>query len=183
MQPTDQTSTGSCVKIHPFVEHNNCALTGFGVALERKHDLRSSVPSRCNIFSHVACVFFRVDTETSGQTEIANLKLAVGVNEQVTRLKITMQDVGAVDVLQATENLVDEGLEVGVGQRLARTNDGGKIALHELWSNCQRSVLYSCSALPNVLLTLVQVGLIEVVRSRNVHVVQACDVPMATEML
>jgi hypothetical protein len=100
--------------------------------LERKHDLRGSVPSRCNIFSHVACIFFRVDAETSGQTKIADLKLAVGVNEQVTRLKITMQDVGAVDVLQATENLVDEGLEVGVGQRLARTNDSGKIALHEL---------------------------------------------------
>jgi len=44
-----------------------------------------------------------------------------------------MQDVGAVDVLKATENLVDKGLEVGVGQRLTRTDDGSKIALHELW--------------------------------------------------
>ena len=79
--------------------YSNCAHTSFGVALERKHNLRSSVPSCCNIFSHVACIFFRVDTETSGQTEIANLKLAVGVNEQVTRLKITMQNIGAVDVL------------------------------------------------------------------------------------
>lgn len=52
-----------------------------------------------------------------------------------------MQDIGAVDVLKATENLVDKGLEVGVGQRLARTDDGSKIALHELWRNCQRSVL------------------------------------------
>lgn len=43
-----------------------------------------------------------------------------------------MQDVGAVDVLQATENLVDKGLEVGIGQRLARTDDSSKIALHEL---------------------------------------------------
>jgi hypothetical protein len=32
-------------------------------------------------------------------------------------------------------------------------------------------------------LTLVQVGLVEVVRPRDVHVVQACDVPVATEML
>ena len=183
MQPTDQTSTGSCVKIHPFVEHNNCALTGFGVALERKHDLRSSVPSRCNIFSHVACVFFRVDTETSGQTEIANLKLAVGVNEQVTRLKITMQDVGAVDVLQATENLVDEGLEVGVGQRLARTNDGGKIALHELFRLDVSMISFVLGCTLILSLTLVQVCLIEVVRSRNVHVVQAGDVSVAAEVL
>jgi hypothetical protein len=43
-----------------------------------------------------------------------------------------MQYVGAVNVLQATENLVDEGLEVSVGQRLARTNDSSKITLHEL---------------------------------------------------
>ena len=112
--------------------YSNCAHTGFGVALERKHNLRGSVPSCCNIFSHVACVFFRVDAETSGQTKITNLKLTVGVNEQVTRLEITMQDVGAVDVLQATENLVDKGLEVGIGQRLARTDDSSKIALHEL---------------------------------------------------
>jgi hypothetical protein len=111
--------------------------------LERKHDLRSSVPSRRNIFSHVACILFGVDAETSGQTEIANLELTVGVDEQVTRLEITMQNVGAVNVLQATENLVDEGLEVSVGQRLARTDDGSKIALHELWRNHQQSVLSS----------------------------------------
>ena len=183
MQPTDQTSTESCVRGFSFMKYNDCAPTGFGVALEGKHDLRSSVPSCCNVFSHVACIFFRVDAETSGQTEIANLKLAVGVNEQVTRLKITMQDVGAVNVFQATENLVDEGLEVGVGQRLARTNDGSKIALHELWRNYQQSILSWYSTIPKNLLTLVQVGLVEVVRSRNVHVVQACDVPVTTEML
>lgn len=42
-----------------------------------------------------------------------------------------MQDVGGVNVLEAAENLVDERLEVGIGQWLARANDGCQVALHE----------------------------------------------------
>ena len=44
-----------------------------------------------------------------------------------------MQHVGGVDVLEAAEDLVDEGLEVGVGERLAGADDGREVALHELW--------------------------------------------------
>ena len=44
-----------------------------------------------------------------------------------------MQHIGRVDVLQAAQDLVDEGLEVGVGEGLAGADDGGQIALHELW--------------------------------------------------
>lgn len=44
-----------------------------------------------------------------------------------------MQDVGGVNVLQAAENLVDEGLEVGIRQWLARANDGRQVTLHEFY--------------------------------------------------
>ena len=108
------------------------ALTGFGVALERKHDFRCSVPSCRNIFRHVSCVFLRVDAETPGQTEIANLELAIGVNEQVARLEITVQHVSTVDVLETAEDLVNEGLEVRIGQGLTGADDSSKIALHKL---------------------------------------------------
>lgn len=107
------------------------ARTGFRVRLEAEHDFRRSVPSRCNVFGHVSCVLFRVHTEASRQTEIANLELAVGVDEQVAGLQVTVEDVCGVYVLQTAENLVNEGLEVCVGQWLSTANDGGEITFHE----------------------------------------------------
>jgi hypothetical protein len=44
-----------------------------------------------------------------------------------------VEDVCAVDVFQAAEDLVDKGLEMGVCEGLAGTDDGCQIALHELW--------------------------------------------------
>ena len=43
-----------------------------------------------------------------------------------------------MDVLEAAEDLIDEGLEVGIGKWLARADDGSKITLHEFceWSDC-----------------------------------------------
>ena len=106
--------------------------TGFGVALEAQHDLRSPIPSRSDIFSHVARILFGVLGESSCQTKVANLELAVGVNEEVARLKISMEDVGRVNVLQTAQDLVDKGLEVGVCEWLTRADDRSQITLHEL---------------------------------------------------
>ena len=89
--------------------------TGFCIALEAQHNLWRAIPSRCDVFCHVACVLFGIDGEASCQTKVGNLQLAVGIDEQVTRLQITMKDVGRVDVLETAKYLVNEGLEVGVG--------------------------------------------------------------------
>lgn len=89
--------------------------TGFSVALEAEHNLWCSVPSRCDVFSHVPCIFFRVNTETSRQTKISNLQLAIGIDQQVAGLQVTVQDIGAVNVFETAQDLVDEGLEVGIG--------------------------------------------------------------------
>lgn len=107
--------------------------TSFGVALEAKHNLGRAVPSRGHIFRHVTCILLRVDGEASGETKIANLQLAVGVDEEVSGLQVTVEDIGRVDVLETAENLVDKRLEVGVGQGLAGSDNGSEVALHELY--------------------------------------------------
>ena len=97
-------------------------LTGFCVALEAQHDLRGAVPSRRNILGHVPGVLFRVDGETSREAKVANLELTVGVDQKISGLQVTMQHVGRVDVLQAAKCLVDERLEVRVGEGLLRAD-------------------------------------------------------------
>ena len=108
--------------------------TGFCVALEAQHDLGRSVPPSGNVFGHVSCVLLWVHGEAPGQAKVADLELAVGVDEQVAGLEIAVEDVGRVDVLQTAQDLVDEGLEVCVGERLAGADDGSQIALHKLWA-------------------------------------------------
>ena len=110
--------------------------TGFGVVLEGQHDFGSTIPSCGNVFRHVTSVLLRIDGETARKTEIANLELAVGIDQQVTGLKITVKHVCRVDVLEAAENLVDEGLEVSVGKWLAGPDDSSEIAFHQL---CKRN--------------------------------------------
>jgi len=72
-----------------------------------------------------------------------------------------MQDICAVDVFQAAQDLVNEGLEMGVSQRLTRADDCGQVTLHKFY---------------------VQIGLVEVVRPWNVHVVQTYNVPVPAEV-
>ena len=75
---------------------------------------------------------YRSRLKSSCQTEIANLELTIGVNEQVARLEITVQHVSTVDVLETAEDLVNEGLEVRICQGLTGADDSSKIALHKL---------------------------------------------------
>src|SRR5271155_3983468 len=94
-------------------------LTSFSVTLEAEHDLWCAIPPSCNILGHITSVLFRILRETSGEAEIANLQLAIGIDEQIAWLEISVQHVCRMNVLQSTENLINERLEVGVGQRLA----------------------------------------------------------------
>lgn len=159
--------------------------TGFGVALEAQHNLGRAVPARRHVLSHVARVLLRVHRKTTSQSKIADLELAVGVDEQVARLEVAVQHVGRVDVLQTAQDLVDEGLEVGVGEGLAGADDGGQIALHELWGEsalfvgwvvlCAGHCWRGGEGRGASVRTLVEVALVEVVRAGDVHVVETCD--------
>lgn len=135
-------------------------VNGLCVALEAEHDFGRAVPAGGDVFGHVASVLLRVDGKATGEAEIANLELAVGIDEQVTGLQVAVQDVGGVDVFQTTKNLVDEGLEVGVGQGLAGADNGRQVALHEL---------------------LVEVGLVEAAWPRDVHIVQTSDLTVSED--
>jgi hypothetical protein len=119
------------------------AHTGFGVALEAQHDLWCSVPPGSHILGHVPRILLGVHGEATGQSEIANFELAVGVDEQVARFEVAVEHICRVDVFEAAQNLVDEGLEMSVGERLARADDGGQIALHEFCAG-QQLVVTSC---------------------------------------
>jgi hypothetical protein len=44
-----------------------------------------------------------------------------------------MKHIGRVYVFQPAQDLVDEGLEMGIGEGLSGSDDGGEIALHELY--------------------------------------------------
>lgn len=134
MQPTDQTSTIQEESIIVRVWIKRLRLTGFGVALKAQHDLGCAVPSRGDVFRHVSGVFFRIDGETSGETKVADLQFAICVDQQVTRLQVSMEDIGRVNILQSAQDLIDEGLEMRVRQRLTRSDDRRQITLHQLYS-------------------------------------------------
>lgn len=67
--------------------------TCFGIALEAQHDLWRTVPSRGDVLGHITGILVRVDRETTGQTEVTNLELAVGIDQQITGLQITVENV------------------------------------------------------------------------------------------
>ena len=63
---------------------------------------------------------------------LPNFQIAVLVQENVARLKITVYDVGRVEELKGSENLVDEVLNVLCQELLSRANDPAQISLHQL---------------------------------------------------
>jgi hypothetical protein len=54
------------------------------------------------------------------QAKVAYFELAVCVDEKIAGLEIAVEHVGTVNVFKPAEGLVEEGLEVCVGERLSR---------------------------------------------------------------
>ena len=90
------------------------------VVRKAEHDFRCAVPPRRDVLGHESLLLRLV--EPAREPEIANLELAIGVHEQVARLEIAVQHVGRVDVFEAAERLVNEGLEMRVREGLAGTD-------------------------------------------------------------
>ena len=74
------------------------------VLLPGQHDFRRAVVARRNITGHLRVL----DT---CKTEVADLEVTVLVDEDVRGLQVTVDDAGRVDVLQSTEDLVQEVLD------------------------------------------------------------------------
>lgn len=90
---------------------------------EREAYLGGTVPTSGNVFGHEAgsslAVHVGIHLETSRESKIANLEFAVGIDEQVARFEVAMEYVSRVNVFETAQRLVDEGLVVSVGERLA----------------------------------------------------------------
>lgn len=65
------------------------------ILLPCKHDLGGAVVSRRHITGHLRVL-------NAGQTKIANLQVAVFVNEDIAGLEITVHDPGGVDIFQTS---------------------------------------------------------------------------------
>ena len=63
------------------------------VLLPSKHDLRCSVISRGDVSSHLGVLY-------TGETEVADLEIAVLVYENVAGLEITVDNTSGVDIFQ-----------------------------------------------------------------------------------
>lgn len=104
-------------------------INGLGVFLERQHDLRGTVPASSHIFRHEARVVVGRGGRAS-KTEIAHLQIAVGIEQEVGGLQITVQDVGRMHGLESSQCLVDKVLTVIVRQIL-RTDDTVHVGFHQ----------------------------------------------------
>ena len=66
----------------------------------------------------------------ASQTKVTDLEITRGVQQQVARLQISVENIGRVDVLETTEDLVEEVADVVVAQPL-RLQQLVEISLHE----------------------------------------------------
>lgn len=101
--------------------------------LERQHDLWCSVPPSSNIFGHEAG--FRAGgfrgLHRPRESKIADLQVAVGVEEQIRWFEITVDDIGRVQRLKGAKCLIDKVLRMVIGQVLC-SDDTVHVGLHQL---------------------------------------------------
>lgn len=73
--------------------------TYLGVHLERQHDLRCTVPSRGNVFRHQPDLLARRRRclHAPRQPKITDLKITVGIQEEIRGFEIPVDDIGAMD--------------------------------------------------------------------------------------
>lgn len=140
-----------------------------GIVCETQHNLWSSVPPSGYIFGHEALVACCSRSTPAGgvassKTEIADLEFTIGIDEKISGFEISVKDVCRMDVLQSTEGLINEGLEMGIGKRLARPDNCMEIGFHELF---------------------IKVHFIKIAArlEYDIHVVQTCNVFVSTEMV
>ena len=97
-----------------------------------RHDLWCSIPPSNNVFSNGTPVGTSLSVGTSPrrissyEAEVADFELPVGIDQGVTRLEATMDDVGGVDVLETAKGLMNRRPEMNVGEWLLGSDLGGE---------------------------------------------------------
>lgn len=80
------------------------------IVRKAEHDLWSTIPPCGNVLGHEApallSIYPRSSLEATSQSKVADLQLAVGVDEEIPWLQVAMEDVGGMDILKAAKRLV-----------------------------------------------------------------------------
>mmetsp|Transcript_42244 Transcript_42244/g.90136 ORF Transcript_42244/g.90136 Transcript_42244/m.90136 type:complete len:270 (+) Transcript_42244:701-1510(+) len=105
---------------------------GGGVGLVLDEQLGRAVPARDDVLGERLVLGLGVWEDGASKAEVADLQVAVLVHEEVARLEVAMQHVRRVDGVDTTQDLVEEVLEVLVGERLLRVDDVVQVGVHQL---------------------------------------------------
>ena len=95
--------------------------THLRVLLKRQHDLRRAVPPRRDVLGHEArlCPGRLGGADGAGEAKVADLEVAVGVEEQVRRLEVAVDDLVRVHVLACADELHHEEACLGLREAAA----------------------------------------------------------------
>ena len=75
--------------------------------------------------------------DAAREPKVGDLQVAVLVDEQVGGLEVAVEHVARVDVLEAAEELVEEVLDVLVGERLRRADHLVQVGVHQVRHHVQ----------------------------------------------
>ena len=76
--------------------------------------------------------------DAAREAKVANGEVAVGVDEQVARLEVAVEDLGRVHELEPAQHLVREVLHVLLAERLRGRDDALHVALEQRHDDVQR---------------------------------------------
>mmetsp|Transcript_19941 Transcript_19941/g.23119 ORF Transcript_19941/g.23119 Transcript_19941/m.23119 type:complete len:251 (-) Transcript_19941:7-759(-) len=103
---------------------------GRSVVLGAAQQFGGPVPPRRDVVRHGARLRDLGDLGPR-QSEVADFEVAVAVHEQVARLEIAVEDARRVHVFHASQDLVDEELDVVHAQLVVRLDNGSEVGLHD----------------------------------------------------
>jgi len=107
------------------------------ILLLRQNDFRSSIPTSRDVVCHLSRLSKQVRDVRSGQAEVAYFQVTITVDQQVARLEISVKNARRVEVLKATQDLVEEELDVLFRQGLVGFNYLGEVSFHEFSHNVE----------------------------------------------
>ena len=71
-----------------------------------KNHFRRPVPACCYVVSQLSARGDEWGDDGAGKPKIANFKVTVAVDEQIARLKVSMQDSTRVEILESAKYLI-----------------------------------------------------------------------------
>ena len=92
----------------PHYAANAPDISAFFVGLRPQENLGGSVPAGGDFLSEHNVLLRAISGKTPGQAEIANLQMAIGIDEYVAGLEVPVDDLSRVQILHPLEDLVHD---------------------------------------------------------------------------